>query len=75
MFEIEDVDMPWARSYVAGLFEAPEVHQAVGMIMGQLGLDAQDALARLRGRAAVDDQPVINLAWDVISRQLRFVVD
>jgi hypothetical protein len=75
MVDVEDFDMPWGRLYRVGLLEPPEVHQAVGMLIAQLGVDAEDALARLRGRAAVVDQPVVDVARAVISRRLRFVVD
>jgi hypothetical protein len=42
------------------------------MIMAQFEVDAEDALARLRGHAAVIDQPIIDVARAVISRKLRF---
>lgn len=68
----DDVDAPWGPYYRAGLLEPGEVHQAVGMIMAQFEVDAEDALARLRGHAAVIDQPIIDVARAVISRKLRF---
>lgn len=67
-----DVDAPWHPFYRAGLFEPAEVHQAVGMIIAQLSVDAEDALARLRGHAALVDQPVGDVAHDVMAWKLRF---
>ncbi|MFE0101296.1 GAF and ANTAR domain-containing protein [Streptomyces sp. NPDC059009] len=49
-----------------------EVHQAVGMIMVQLGVDPQQALDRLRARAFTQGRTVTELARDVLTRTLRF---
>lgn len=68
---LEDVDAPWSPVYRAGWLERAEVHQAVGMIMVQLAVGSEDALARLRGYAAVVDRPVIDIAHAVISGRLR----
>lgn len=69
---VTDVDAPWHPFYRAGLFEPAEVHQAAGMITGQLAVDVEDALARLREHAALVNEPVIDIARAVISRKLCF---
>jgi hypothetical protein len=48
------------------------VHQATGMVMGQTGLSAHDALTRLRARAFSTDVPLQRLAADVILQRIRF---
>jgi hypothetical protein len=42
------------------------------MVMAQLRVGSVDAIARLRGRAALIDQPVTEVAQMVIDRRLRF---
>jgi hypothetical protein len=49
-----------------------EVHQAVGMVMMQLGLDPQQALDRMRARAFAQGRSVSEVAQDVVVRRLRF---
>jgi len=48
------------------------VHQATGMISVQLGCPIGEALARLRGRAFANEQPIDQVATEVVTRQLRF---
>jgi GAF domain-containing protein len=48
------------------------VHQATGMISVQLGCAIGEALARLRGRAFANEQPIDQVAADVVTGQLRF---
>jgi hypothetical protein len=48
------------------------IHQATGMVMGQTGLSAHDALTSLRARAFTQDLPLQRLAADVIARRARF---
>lgn len=52
-----------------------EVHQATGMVVGQLGVSTQDAFARLRGYAFSHDRLLIDVAHEVIARRLRFTED
>jgi hypothetical protein len=47
-----------------------EVHQAIGMVMGQLDCDADTALLRLRARAFAAGRPLESIAQDVIRRRL-----
>jgi hypothetical protein len=49
-----------------------EVDQAVGMTMVQLGVGADEALARLRGVAFANGRMISEVAREVVSRRLRF---
>jgi hypothetical protein len=49
-----------------------EIHQATGMVLVQLGISAADALARLRAHAFVHQRLLIDIARDVVTRQLVF---
>ncbi|MEV6202460.1 GAF and ANTAR domain-containing protein [Streptomyces sp. NPDC051771] len=49
-----------------------EVHQATGMIMVFLGLDAPQSLARLRAHAFAQGQSVTEAARDVLAGRVRF---
>ena len=52
--------------------ERAEVHQATGMVVAQLGIPEEDALALLRAHAYSHDQSVGRSALAVVTRQLRF---
>lgn len=58
-----------------GLLERPEVHQATGMVLVQLGISPTDALARLRTYARMTKQPTSAIAELVIDRSLHFGAD
>ncbi|GAA1109523.1 GAF and ANTAR domain-containing protein [Streptomyces javensis] len=47
-----------------------EVHQAIGMIMVRLSVDAEEALARLRARAFVEGRTATEVARAVVNRTL-----
>jgi ANTAR domain len=49
----------------------PEVHQATGMISVQLGVSLAEALVRLRAHAYANDQPLSEVAANVVARRLR----
>ena len=49
-----------------------EVHQAVGMVLVQLEVTPQEALARMRAYAFLHQRLLIDVAHDVIARRLRF---
>jgi ANTAR domain len=53
----------------------PEVHQATGMIIVQLGVSAAVALIRLRAYAYANDRRLRDVAADVVARRLRFEAD
>lgn len=48
-----------------------EVSQATGMVMAQLGVDAAEALVRLRAYAFSTNRSVVDVARDVLDRRLR----
>ncbi len=58
----------------AGL-QHPEVHQATGMIIAQVGVTAAVALIRLRAYAYAHDRRLRDVAASVVARQLRFDPD
>jgi GAF domain len=49
-----------------------EIHHATGIVLAQLGVSAQDALARMRGYAFAEQRLLIDVARDVVSRRLQF---
>ena len=49
-----------------------EIHQATGMVLAQLDISVEAALARLRARAFVEQRLLIDVARDVVDRRLRF---
>jgi hypothetical protein len=49
-----------------------EVHYATGMVMVQLGVGPQHALARLRAYAFTEGRTVTEVARDVVARRLSF---
>ncbi|MFB9467279.1 GAF and ANTAR domain-containing protein [Streptomyces cinereospinus] len=55
--------------------EHDEVHQAIGMVMAQLGVGADEALARLRGHAFARGLTVLDVAHDVVAHRERFERD
>jgi hypothetical protein len=59
------------RPESAGL-QHPEVHQATGMIIAQLGVTAAVALIRLRAYAYAHERRLRDVAADVVARRLRF---
>ena len=66
-------DDQWVAIQRAGWLEPTPVHQAVGMVIAQLGVTSDEALARLREHAARLDRPLLEVAESVISRRLRLV--
>jgi AmiR/NasT family two-component response regulator len=52
-----------------------EIHQATGMVLAQLDISAEAALARMRGHAFVEQRLLIDVAGDIVSRRLRFTED
>ena len=64
-----DIDAPWLDP---GLGSHAQIHQATGMVLAQLGIDATQALARLRAHAFTHQQLLMHVADDVVSRRLIF---
>ena len=52
-----------------------EVHQATGMIMAQLGVDAREAYVRLQAFAFAANRMLDDVAHHVVGRLLRFDAD
>lgn len=50
-----------------GFARMEPIHQATGMIMGQLSVGAEDALARLRGAAYTAQRSALDLAKDIVA--------
>lgn len=59
---------PWWNQPVS----SREVHQATGMVMAQLGVDARSAYVRLQAFAFVNGRLLNDVAGEVVSRRLRF---
>jgi hypothetical protein len=59
------------RWYRTGVFEPAEVHQATGIVTVQLDVSCTEALALLRDYAAHSHRELIEVACDVLARQLQ----
>ena len=59
----------------AGTAFQPEVHQAVGVLMVALGVEADDALARMRGYAFAAEKPISEVAHEIVVGRLRLEDD
>ncbi len=64
------LDPGWWLSGLAT--EHDEIYQATGMIMAQLGVGADEAMARLRGRAFAEERTAVDVARDVVAQRTRF---
>jgi len=71
--ESGDVSGEWTVGSGTGF--QPEIHQAVGVVMGDLDIDADEALDRLRGHAFATGQPISAVAGDIVSGRLRLERD
>ena len=61
------------RGPAGGMWAArAEVHQATGMVIAQLSIPAEDALALLRAHAYAHDTTLGEIAHQVVTRQLDF---
>jgi hypothetical protein len=60
---------PWLSGLAA---DHDEVYQAIGMIMVQLGVGSDEALARLRADAFANNRTALEVARDVVSHRKRF---
>ena len=61
--------------WLDGFVGRAEIHQVTGMVLAQLGVSAEEALARLRGYAFVQQRLLIDVARDVLARRLTFTED
>ncbi|MDO0913330.1 GAF and ANTAR domain-containing protein [Streptomyces sp. DT2A-34] len=64
-----DQDEQWLSGLAA---DHDQVYQATGMIMAQLGVGTDEALARLRAHAFADGSTALDAARDVVEHRLRF---
>ncbi|MFJ9904486.1 GAF and ANTAR domain-containing protein [Streptomyces sp. NPDC101152] len=62
-------DEPWLSGLAT---DHDEVYQAIGMIMAQLGVGSDEALARLRARAFALNRTALEVARDIVSQRKRF---
>ncbi|MFF1299574.1 MULTISPECIES: ANTAR domain-containing protein [unclassified Streptomyces] len=68
-FDHASVDSSEVVAWLQGAeADREEIHQATGMIMVQLGVNAQEALLRLRARAFAQDQTSTGIARAIIDR-------
>jgi hypothetical protein len=67
---LADADSPVATGLAPELRR--EVHQATGMILVQLDIDATEAFLRLRGHAFSSGKTIQAIARDVVQRRLNF---
>lgn len=52
-----------------------KIHQATGIVVAQLGVDPDDALAVLRSHAFAGDTTLADIAQQLLVRQLSFLPD
>ncbi|WP_373566933.1 GAF domain-containing protein [Streptomyces griseicoloratus] len=72
----EEYDVQGGEAWLSGLGgDHHEVHQAVGMIMAQLGVGADEALARLRARAFARGHTAHTMAREVVAHRQTFDQD
>jgi hypothetical protein len=62
----------WLEPMVAS---RAEIHQATGMVLSQLGVSAEAALARMRGYAFAEQRLLIDVAHEVVAKRLVFTED
>lgn len=64
-----DGDEPWLSGLAS---EYDEAYQAIGMIMAQLRVGADEALARLRAHAFAHNRTALEVAREVVSHRKKF---
>lgn len=69
----DTAELSWQRDDPS--FHNAVVHQATGMVLVQLGCDADAAVVRLRAYAYAHDRRLGDVARDVVERRLRFESD
>ncbi|MFJ7075394.1 GAF and ANTAR domain-containing protein [Streptomyces sp. NPDC098781] len=72
----DEADEPGGDRWLNGLAaDHDQVYQATGMIMAQLGVGTEEALARLRAHAFAHGRTALDVAGDVVGHRLRFEGD
>lgn len=61
--------------FESGFARMEPIHQATGMIMAQLSVGAEDALARLRGAAYTAQRSALDLAMDIVAGDVVLPID
>jgi AmiR/NasT family two-component response regulator len=51
------------------------IYQAQGMVTVQLGVNLAEAMARIRAYAYANQQPITDVARDIVSRKIRLEDD
>lgn len=80
-FEVMNADVDWGNIAEGGewpqieALERIEVYQATGMVQVQLGVDAAEALVRIRGFAFAHDKSISEVAWLIVEKKLSFRPD
>ncbi|GAA4065061.1 GAF and ANTAR domain-containing protein [Streptomyces shaanxiensis] len=70
---MDEVGEPDDERWLSGLgADHDHVYQATGMIMAQLGVGTDEALARLRAHAFAHGRTALDVAQDVVAHRLRF---
>lgn len=70
---LRDPESADGETAVAGVWSSrAEIHQATGMVIAQLHVPAEDALAILRAHAYAHDATLAGIAHRVVTRQLDF---
>jgi hypothetical protein len=73
---VEEAGDPGDERWLSGLAtDQDQVYQAIGMIMAQLGVGTDEALARLRAHAFAHARAAVDVARDVVEHRLRFDVE
>ncbi|VXC55533.1 GAF and ANTAR domain-containing protein [Aeromicrobium sp. 9AM] len=49
-----------------------QIHQATGMIVAQVGVRSEDAMALLRAQAFARNMPLLEVAQDIVARRINF---
>jgi ANTAR domain len=68
----DETDMGWLDGHSTA---RQRVHQAIGMLIVQLGVPGEQAFARLRGYAFVEGRTIEQVAADIVDRTLRLDPD
>jgi hypothetical protein len=66
-----DLTEGFAQRWLDGSSWTREVHQATGILISQLGVEAEEAFSRLRAFAFAHDQPLSDVASAVVAHRVR----
>lgn len=65
-------DSTHAEFYAEAWTSRAQIHQATGMIISQVGVRAEDALALLRGQAFANNTSLLEVAQQIVERRINF---